>query len=155
MQNCCSGLLNPTRWRVLQLFVCSEKSRQKRRSTLVRPVIEWGKGESEWPPPGQRIRVYWWLPLTAPPAPIHVLRHQVLSRQVVYMLKSVGITATCVFFRYFRRYRPPTYRNISNAAKWCKSRCGLYLRINNLFQIDNIRVSILYKVFLESTPLAS
>ena len=66
------------------------------------------------------------------------------------MLKSVVIRAICAVFRYFRGYRP-LITEILAAVRWCKSRCGLYLRINNVFKLDNFRVSILYQVLLEST----
>ena len=51
---------------------------------------------------------------------------------------------------FFGGYRP-LITEILAAARWCKSRCGLYLRINNVFKLDNFRVSILYQVLLEST----
>ena len=66
------------------------------------------------------------------------------------MLKSVVIRAICAVFHFFRGYRP-LITEIFAAARWCKSRCGLYLRINNVFKLDNFRVSILYQVLLEST----
>ena len=75
-----------------------------------------------------------------------------LDRQV--MLKSVGIRATCAFFHFFRGYSL-LITEILLAARWCKSRCDLYLRINNVFKLDNFRVSILYLILLESTQLAT
>ena len=71
------------------------------------------------------------------------------------MLKYVGITATCAFLYCFRRCRPLIVEILA-AASWCKSRGGfLYLRISNVFKLENFRVSIVCQVLFESTQLAT